>query len=149
MRISELSKRTHLKPHTIRFYEKEGLLPLRYVYRRENNYREYREDAVEHLLLIKEGQLAGFTVAELKEVIDLDETSTLSHERQASFIRQKIESVKRKIGRIELFRTYLVNKLALLEQKSPSDSHEQAASSDFRRRDSWPTLHLVRIDERT
>jgi hypothetical protein len=40
---------------------------------------------VEHLLLTKEGQLAGFTVAELKELIDLDETSTLSHERHCQF----------------------------------------------------------------
>jgi len=122
MRISELSKRTNLKAHTIRFYEKEGLLPPRYVQRRKNNYREYAEEAVNRLLLIKEGQLAGFTIAELRELTTADESGTATDERQVILIERKLGSIDRKIGRLESFKAYLTKKLALVEQKKHSSS---------------------------
>lgn len=122
MTISELAKRTHIEAHTIRFYEKEGLLPRRCVQRRQNNYRDYCEDAVERLLLIREGQLAGFTVAELKELISSEEPDIIPTEQQAMFIRRKIEAITSQIGRIERFRAYLVDKLALLGEKSAAGS---------------------------
>src|ERR1700751_4022193 len=75
MKISELSKRTNLKAHTIRFYEKEGLLPTGCVQRKKNNYRESAEDAVNRLLLIKEVQLAGFSIAALRVLTILDDSS--------------------------------------------------------------------------
>jgi MerR family transcriptional regulator, copper efflux regulator len=120
MRISELSKRTNLKAHTIRFYEKEGLLPTRYVQRKKNNYREYAEEAVNRLLLIKEGQLAGFTIAELRELTNGDEVSPAADEKQAILIERKLASIDRKIGRLESFKAYLTKRLAVVERKNSS-----------------------------
>jgi MerR family transcriptional regulator, copper efflux regulator len=121
MRISELSRRTNLRAHTIRFYEREGLLPPRYVQRRQNNYREYAEDAVTRVLLIKEGQLAGFTIAELRELTNADEMDTNADQRQVILIRRKLNSIDRKIGRLESFKAYLLKKLTLVQQdKAPS-----------------------------
>jgi DNA-binding transcriptional MerR regulator len=120
MRISELSKRTNLKAHTIRFYEKEGLLPTRYVQRKKNNYREYAEDAVNRLLLIKEGQLAGFSIAELRELTNGDESSYAADEKQVVLIERKLASIDRKIGRLESFKAYLTKRLALVERKNGS-----------------------------
>jgi len=120
MRISELSKRTNLKAHTIRFYEKEGLLPTRYVQRKKNNYREYAEEAVNRLLLVKEGQLAGFTIAELRELTNGDESSTGADEKQVVLIERKLASIDRKIGRLESFKTYLSERLSAVERKNGS-----------------------------
>lgn len=120
MRISELSKRTNLKAHTIRFYEKEGLLPTRYVQRKRNNYREYAEDAVNRLFLIKEGQLAGFTIAELRELTKGDEASPAADEKQVMLIERKLASIDRKIGRLESFKAYLRKRLTLVERKNGS-----------------------------
>ena len=122
MKIGELAKIAHCTTETIRFYEKEGLLPARCVHRRQNNYRDYREDAIERLRLIKEGQLAGFTVAELKELITTADADTVPAERQTVFIRQKIEAITGQIGRIRRFRAYLIDKLSLLGEKSASNS---------------------------
>jgi DNA-binding transcriptional MerR regulator len=120
MRISELSKRTNLKAHTIRFYEKEGLLPARYVQRKKNNYREYADDAVNRLLLIKEGQLAGFTIAELRELTNGDEASPAADEKQIVLIEHKLASIDRKIGRLQSFKTYLSKRLSVVERKNGS-----------------------------
>jgi MerR family copper efflux transcriptional regulator len=120
MRISELSERTNLKAHTIRFYEKEGLLPMRCVQRKKNNYREYAEEAVDRLLLIKEGQLAGFTIAELRELTNGDESTPSSDEKQAILIERKLASIERKIGRLESFKAYLSKRLAVVERRNSS-----------------------------
>jgi len=120
MRISELSKKTNLKAHTIRFYEKEGLLPARYVQRKKNNYREYADEAVNRLLLIKEGQLAGFTIAELRELTNGDEASPAGDEKQIVLIERKLASIDRKIGRLESFKVYLAKRLSLVERKNGS-----------------------------
>lgn len=122
MSISELAQRTRIKAHTIRFYEKEGLLPQNCVRRRRNNYRDYCEDAVERILLIREGQLAGFTVAELKELISTEDADALPAERQTVFIRRKIEAITSQIGRMERFRAYLIDKLALSGEKGAANS---------------------------
>jgi MerR family transcriptional regulator, copper efflux regulator len=118
MRISELSKQTNLKAHTIRFYEKEGLLSPRFVQRKENNYRDYSEGAVSRLLLIKEGQLAGFTIAELRELAGGDENGSDVDERQAMLVRRKLAAIDRRIGRLEEFKVYLIKKLARVRQES-------------------------------
>ena len=118
MKIHELAQKTGLTAPTIRFYEKEGLLDTRHVHRRDNNYRDYCEEAVEHLLVIKEVQAAGFTLAEFKE---LDEACNAADElltqKAATFIRQKIAEVSEKRAEFERVQTYLTSKLAEILQE--------------------------------
>ena len=94
-----------------------GLLDIRHVRRGENNYRDYCEEAVEHLLMIKEVQAAGFTLAEFKE---LDEACNAADElvtqKAATFIRRKIAAVGEKIAELERVQTYLTSKLAEMLQ---------------------------------
>lgn len=66
MRIQELADKMGLTIHTIRFYEKEGLLDARHVRRESNNYRNYSQEAVERLRLIKNFQSIGCSLAELE-----------------------------------------------------------------------------------
>ena len=122
MKINELAKKTGLTAPTIRFYEQEGLLDTRHVQRGENNYRDYCEEAVEHLLMIKEVQAAGFTLAEFKE---LDEACNaadgLVTQKAATFIRRKIAAVGEKIAELERVQTYLTSKLAeMLQEENAS-----------------------------
>jgi MerR family copper efflux transcriptional regulator len=122
MKINELAKKTGLTAPTIRFYEQEGLLDERYVQREDNNYRDYSEEAVEHLLMIKEVQSAGFTLAEFKE---LDEACNaadgLVAQKAATFLRRKIAAVGEKIAELERVQTYLISKLAeMLQEENAS-----------------------------
>jgi len=112
MFISELEKKTGLTRHTIRFYEKVGFLEKRYIQRGANNYRDYSEEAVALLLNMKAGQAAGFTLAELKEVREADETNELTLQRKVELIRQKIEEIDRKKAELDRIQTYLADILA-------------------------------------
>ncbi|WP_145027562.1 MerR family transcriptional regulator [Paenibacillus sp. Y412MC10] len=119
MKIKVLAQRTGLTPPAIRFYEKEGLLDARHVQRGENNYRDYCEEAVDHLLMIKKVQAVGFTLAELKEVIQAYEVNDLPLSKKIELLSQKmqeIESKKDALGQVQAhLARMLANKMALMD----------------------------------
>lgn len=54
---------------TIRFYEREGLLPA--PRRRPSGYREYDQDAVSRLRFIRRAKDLGFTLEEIRDLLAL------------------------------------------------------------------------------
>jgi DNA-binding transcriptional MerR regulator len=112
MKIHELAQRTGLTPPAIRFYENKGLLNERHVQRWENNYRDYCEVAVKHLLMIKKLQAVGFTLAELKEVIQAGEANELPLSKKIELLRQKMLEIERKKDELDQVQTHLARKLA-------------------------------------
>jgi MerR family copper efflux transcriptional regulator len=118
MKISELAAKTGVPVPTIRFYEQVGLLDTRHVRRRENNYRDYSEDALQRLLDLREVQAAaGFTLAELKELAQVYDTGEFITQKETTFLQQKIEALNQKMAELERVQTYLRSKLALVQQK--------------------------------
>ncbi|MBB6632818.1 MerR family transcriptional regulator [Cohnella thailandensis] len=96
MKIQELADRTGLSVHTIRYYEKEGLLDSRHVRREDNNYRAYSEEAFERLKLVKKFQGIGCSLAELKEVLQDHDSGTRTNDEIIEWIRSKIREIERK-----------------------------------------------------
>ena len=70
MLINELSKRTGLSIHTIRYYENlgmiKGLTDEKVV---SNNYKHYDANTIERLEIIIEAREVGFTLAEIKKIL--------------------------------------------------------------------------------
>ncbi|WP_462411389.1 MerR family transcriptional regulator [Neobacillus sp. Marseille-QA0830] len=96
MKIQELAKKTGLTAHTIRFYEKEGLFDNRHVRRDDNNYRNYSDEVIERLKLIKKFQGVGCSLTELKEILLDHDTNTRTNRQVMEWIRQKISEIERK-----------------------------------------------------
>jgi DNA-binding transcriptional MerR regulator len=71
MLIGELVERTGLTKDTIRFYEKKGLINLDRNSRRDNNYKEYSEQVLEKLMLIRKLKDLGFTLNEIDTFLEL------------------------------------------------------------------------------
>jgi DNA-binding transcriptional MerR regulator len=124
MKIHELANRTRVPTPTIRFYEKIGLLDVRHVQRGSNNYREYSEEAVEQIQLIKEVQTAGFTLAEFKELDLICRTDELVALKAANYLHQKIEVIDAQIAELGRVRAYLVNQLAAVQQEGQVHAQE-------------------------
>ena len=127
MFIKELETKTGLTRHTIRFYEKQGFLPERYIRRGENTYRSYTEDAVEYLLMLKAGQGAGFTLAELREFIEADDAGSLTTEQKIVALRQKMAEIDRKKAELDRIQTYLAR--LLTKKLALKDAEENALQS--------------------
>ncbi|MEC0177659.1 MerR family transcriptional regulator [Paenibacillus favisporus] len=96
MRIQELADKIGLTIHTIRFYEKEGLLDDRHVRRESNNYRNYSEEAVERLRLIKKFQSIGCSLAELKEALQECDSNRSTNLEIIDWIRGKKKEIESK-----------------------------------------------------
>ncbi len=76
--IGELAKVFEVTPRTIRFYEQEGLLEPE----RRGQTRVYREKDRVRLKLTLRGKRLGFSLAEIREVIQLYDRAPDGDERQ-------------------------------------------------------------------
>lgn len=67
--IGELAEVAAVGVETIRFYERKGLIeqPPRPV----SGFRRYGADAVRRILFIRQAQELGFTLAEIRQLLDL------------------------------------------------------------------------------
>ena len=73
MRIGQLATRSGLSVQTIRLYERKGLLAR--PRRLPSGYRDYNEEAVGALLLIKRVQALGFSLKQTGEFVRLLESA--------------------------------------------------------------------------
>jgi len=114
MKINEVSKKTKLSISTIRFYEKQGLIPEKYVSRDSNNYRNYSVDIIEYLLMIKTVHSVGFSLTQIKEIQKNNENS-LSNDTKIELLQKKIKEVedqKENLNKTEIIlKKMLKNKL--------------------------------------
>jgi len=81
--IGAVAKRAGVPIDTIRYYEREGLLPE--PRRRASGYRSYDESAVAQLRFIRRAKDLGFTLEEIRGLL------TLSHDR-----RRGVKAVKKR-----------------------------------------------------
>jgi DNA-binding transcriptional MerR regulator len=69
MHIGELARNAQVNVQTIRFYERESLLMR--PPRSRAGYRIYEARDLERVIFIKRNQELGFTLAEIKELLDI------------------------------------------------------------------------------
>lgn len=67
--IKQVSEKTKLKAHVLRYYESEGLLP--FVSRSESGIRRYSEDDLEWLGLICCLKNTGMSIKQIKDFVEL------------------------------------------------------------------------------
>ena len=71
--IGELAASVGIAPSAVRFYERQGLLEPEG--RSEGNYRLYGEAARQRLRFIRAAQAAGFTLADIRALLELSDGS--------------------------------------------------------------------------
>ena len=95
--IGEVAQRTGLTQRTLRFYEEKGLLTP--TDRMEGGFRLYSDSDIGRVELIKQLQgLLGFTLAEIKEMVEAEELraqirATRRPDRDLPERRQRVEQV--------------------------------------------------------
>ncbi|MBE9052224.1 MerR family transcriptional regulator [Nostocales cyanobacterium LEGE 11386] len=118
MLIHEVAERFGITADTVRYYEKQGLLTEKHVRRRPNGYREYTEAALERIRLIRLGQIANFSLAELRAGIELWESGKLSDEQKAEIWLQQLERLDRQVKALQESRNFIMSKLQQLQKLS-------------------------------
>jgi DNA-binding transcriptional MerR regulator len=121
MLIGELSRLSGFSRDTIRFYEKEGLIKLGRKQRTPNNYKDYSNDILQKLLMIKKLKGYGFTLNETAELIALMEENMASCHTVNEQVQAKVQAIDQKIAELMSIKNRLLEGVALcLEGDEPS-----------------------------
>ena len=69
MKTKEVLEKTGIDRETLRFYETKGILPA--ITRTNAGYRIFPEETINRIQFIKTAKGAGFTLKEIKELVEL------------------------------------------------------------------------------
>ncbi|KGK85038.1 transcriptional regulator [Desulfosporosinus sp. HMP52] len=108
--ISSLAQELCITPRTIRYYEEMGLLTPVHLEKMSQRLYGPRERA--RLILILRGKRLGFSLAEIKEMIDLydiDRTEGLQLERAVAYGEKRLRELDEKIQEMTLLKGELLD----------------------------------------
>jgi MerR family mercuric resistance operon transcriptional regulator len=94
--IGGLAKAAGVGVETVRYYQRRGLLTE--PARPHGEVRRYSEDDVKRLKFIRSAQTAGFTLAEIKELLDLDASDDRARARELA--RARVAALDEKIAQM-------------------------------------------------
>jgi len=106
MKIGELAKMAQCTTETIRFYEKEGLLPQ--AIRTDSNYRSYTETHAERLRFIRNCRALDMTHDEIRHLLSATDAPGEPCGSINSLVDEHILHVDRRIEELTQLKAQLV-----------------------------------------
>lgn len=108
--IGALAKQAGVGVETVRFYERRGL--VRRPARPGSGYRAYPDDAVKRIRFIRNAQALGFSLQEIKDLLNLRVTAGTSCAAVRSRAAAKVADVKQRLDDLERIKTALESLVA-------------------------------------
>jgi MerR family transcriptional regulator, redox-sensitive transcriptional activator SoxR len=102
--IGQVAKRAGLNRSAIRFYEAEGLLPEP---PRVRGQRRYGEDTLTRLGVIDVAKRAGFSLDDIRVLLDASDAGEPAHTQLQDLARRKLPEVDELIARAQRVRRWL------------------------------------------
>jgi len=99
MQIGKVAKLTALTVDAIRFYERRSLLPK--PARTVGRFRLYTGDDVLRLDFIRRMQDLGFSLSEIKQLLELRERRLNACDEVSALLKTKLENVRSKISELQ------------------------------------------------
>ena len=97
--IGQLAREAGINLETVRYYEREGLLPK--APRSSSGYRLFPTDAVRRLRFIRRAQDLGFSLKEIRELMALRLSPRTTSEEVRKRAEAKIADIQSKIRSLE------------------------------------------------
>lgn len=119
MLIGELAETVGLDSQTIRFYERQGLLPQ--PHRAANGYRTYDHASVSRVLFIRSAQAAGLTLAEIGSVVDLRDHGDAPCTHVTTLLSRKLDAVRARRAELAALEAELERLIARSHHLDPAD----------------------------
>ncbi len=99
LRIGELASRAAITVDAIRFYEKRGLLPK--AQRSTGHFRVYGPRDLERVRFIRQMQALGFSLREIRELVDLRTHKTEACKTVRELLQEKLVSTRTKARQLK------------------------------------------------
>ncbi len=104
--ISRLARLGGVNLETVRYYEREGLLP--HPPRTRSGYRIFPTDAARRLRFIKRAQQLGFSLTEIRELLTLKIRAGTKRDQIRTRAEAKIADIEQKIKTLTAMKQSLV-----------------------------------------
>lgn len=131
--IGELAARTGMTPDALRYYERLRVIaPVR---RTAGGYRVYTGETIERVRFIKQAQLHGLTLAEIRELLQLDTRGGVGRCRRVQrLLQRKLAELDTRVMQLQEFRQSLQGYLAQCDRTlAESPEGECPVVEDLRR----------------
>ncbi|MFT5700997.1 MAG: DNA-binding transcriptional MerR regulator [Desulforhopalus sp.] len=113
MNISEFSQHTGISAHTIRYYEKAGI--IRNINRNASGHRNFTKDDLIWADFIHRLKETGMSLANIKEYADMREEGSITSESRMKLLQKHVEILEDKIETHSLHLKKLHEKIKLYE----------------------------------
>lgn len=121
LKIGEISRRSGVGIEALRFYEKSGLIDR--PGRTGSGYRMYPVAVLERLAFIKQAQVLGFSLVEIKRIIDEKRAGQSPCAEVREIVRQRLQEVDQRLAEMQQYRNELADNLAQWEQLGAAEGH--------------------------
>lgn len=121
LKIGEVSRQTGIGIETLRFYEKSGLLDK--PARTYSGYRMYSSDVLDRLSFIKRAQVLGFSLDEIKKVIDDARRGHSPCEEVREIVQKRLEELDRRMQEMARYRKELAETLKEWDRVGRAPGH--------------------------
>ena len=118
--IKQVSEETGITAHTLRYYEKIGI--LREVHRNDSGFREYTEDNINWIKLIKRLKNTRMPLEEIKKYVDSYFNNEDKSIRHAMLLRHK-ERMEKELEDIVDTIAYIDKKVGAFKIDDVSKKH--------------------------
>ena len=108
--IGAVAKRVGVAIDTIRYYEREGLLPE--PQRRASGYRSYGEGTISQLRFIRRAKDLGFTLEEIRQLLALSADRQRGVKAVKQRAQQRLAALEQRIAELQRVRDGLAQLVA-------------------------------------
>lgn len=113
--IGKVALSAHVTTDTIRYYEKEGLLAP--IQKTEAGYRLYSSDTLGRIRFIKQAQQCGFSLTEIRELLDLKNSDAACCKDVKRVAIQKKLQLEHKIHALKIMSHALSELIAICDDE--------------------------------
>ena len=128
MLISELCRRANVSRELVRHYESLELIYSTPRQAGSRSYRDFNEHQLERLELIAQGKAIGFTLKQIKPMLEAYLNNEMGLPEQITLMTAHRAEINTKIQELQRIDQYLQEKMALLEQQIATGNTDPAAS---------------------
>ena len=121
LKIGEVSRLAGIGVEALRFYEKSGLLDR--PGRTYSGYRLYDESVLERLSFIKQAQILGFTLDEIKQLIAHKRAGENPCAEVREIVRGRLSELDERIAQMIRYRDELKTALAGWDRIEEAEGH--------------------------
>jgi DNA-binding transcriptional MerR regulator len=121
LKIGDVSRRSGVGVEALRFYEKSGLLDS--PARTHSGYRVYGEDVLERLAFIKQAQALGFSLEEVRRIIDDARKGESPCDDVREIVRRRLAELDERLRELRRYREELKQTLREWDEVGRAPGH--------------------------